>query len=200
MSRSHAATRTLTLFAEASPARTSASPVGGQDSAEPGLVFGSTSRGSSRALGRASSSSRTSPAAHDGGCPRCGATSANSATTPPPSGFLPLTSARPTSGDESSLLPTPSASSYGSNKGGAAGRTGKDRPSLDSMARRGLLLPTPTAHNAKETGAPGELRRNSPMLGTMAMHGQLEHPRGPLLPSFVEWMMGFPEGWTALDD
>lgn len=26
------------------------------------------------------------------------------------------------------------------------------------------------------------------------------HPPGPLLPSFVEWMMGFPDGWTELDE
>src|SRR5690606_41850587 len=36
------------------------------------------------------------------------------------------------------LLPTPSASSYGSNQGGAAGRTGKIRPSLETMARKNL--------------------------------------------------------------
>jgi hypothetical protein len=38
--------------------------------------------------------------------------------------------------DGSSLLPTPSASSYGTNKGGAAGRVGKERPSLQTMAKR----------------------------------------------------------------
>lgn len=42
-----------------------------------------------------------------------------------------------------SLLPTPAATSYGSNQGGAAGRTGPVRHSLESMARGGLLLPTP---------------------------------------------------------
>lgn len=44
----------------------------------------------------------------------------------------------------SGLLPTPAAQSYGSNQGGAAGRTGKVRPSLEAMARTGLL-PSPTA-------------------------------------------------------
>ncbi len=37
--------------------------------------------------------------------------------------------------DGSCLLPTPSASNYGTNKGGAAGRVGKVRPSLNSLAR-----------------------------------------------------------------
>lgn len=49
---------------------------------------------------------------------------------------------------EVTLLPTPSASNYGTNQGGAAGRVGPVRESLDTMARRGrfdgALLPTPT--------------------------------------------------------
>lgn len=44
----------------------------------------------------------------------------------------------------SNLLPTPSAVSYGSNQGGAAGRVGEKRHSLESLARLGLL-PTPEA-------------------------------------------------------
>ena len=36
------------------------------------------------------------------------------------------------------LFPTPAAQSYGSNQGGAAGRTGKVRPSLETMARQGM--------------------------------------------------------------
>ena len=60
------------------------------------------------------------------------------------------------------MLPTPTASSYGSNRGGAAGRTGKIRHSLGSMARLGML------------GTPGKLSAR-----------------------FVQWMMGFPEGWLC---
>jgi hypothetical protein len=42
--------------------------------------------------------------------------------------------------------PTPSATSYGSNQGGAAGRVGPIRYSLESLARQGKLnLPTPSA-------------------------------------------------------
>ena len=40
------------------------------------------------------------------------------------------------SGCSAWLLPTPAAQSYGTNKGGAAGRVGKERPSLETMARR----------------------------------------------------------------
>lgn len=52
------------------------------------------------------------------------------------------------------LLPTPSATSYGSNQGGAAGRTGKVRPSLETMAKHNLW-PTPTARlGDKKRGMP----------------------------------------------
>ncbi|HET6481235.1 MAG TPA: DNA (cytosine-5-)-methyltransferase, partial [Actinoplanes sp.] len=42
------------------------------------------------------------------------------------------------------ILPTPAASAYGSNQGGAAGRVGPVRRSLDGLARHDLL-PTPRA-------------------------------------------------------
>jgi len=65
------------------------------------------------------------------------------------------------------LLPTPTASSYGSNQGGAAGRVGPVRHSLESMARMDLL-PTP---RATDIGTGG--RRSSegwrPQLGQAVM-------------------------------
>lgn len=45
------------------------------------------------------------------------------------------------------LLPTPTASQYGTCVGGAAGRTGRVRASLNTMARSGLW-PTPTCQDA----------------------------------------------------
>jgi hypothetical protein len=57
-----------------------------------------------------------------------------------------LKSARHIRESESISLPTPSATSYGSNQGGAAGRTGKVRHSLESMAKHNLW-PTPTAQD-----------------------------------------------------
>lgn len=70
--------------------------------------------------------------------------------------------------DESLLLPTPTASRYGSSQNGCPGdgRTqykGKGKPSLWTMAARGTL--------------PG-------------------HPVGPLDPRYMEWMLGFPDLWT----
>jgi hypothetical protein len=52
------------------------------------------------------------------------------------------------------------------------------------------LWPTPTAHNAKETNAPSEANRNTPTLASQA--------GGSLNPTWVEWLMGWPLGWTDL--
>ena len=55
--------------------------------------------------------------------------------------------------------------------------------------------PTPTCHVVKETGAPCEKARNTPGLGTLAAVGLLGTP-GKLNPTWVEWLMGWPSGWT----
>lgn len=52
------------------------------------------------------------------------------------------------------------------------------------------MFPTPTAHNAKECNSPSEHNRNTPTLAT--------HAGGKLNPMWVEWLMGWPLGWTDL--
>jgi len=52
------------------------------------------------------------------------------------------------------------------------------------------IWPTPTAHNAKETNAPSEALRNEPTLASRV--------GGHLNPTWVEWLMGWPLGWTDL--
>ncbi len=96
-----------------------------------------------------------------------------------------------TEGEGFSLLPTPSASSYGSNQEGAAGRTGKKRHSLQTLAKRGELLATPTAKG----------NQLAPQMKKWASCRAFKkaHPPGPLHPQFVEWMMGFPKDWTEID-
>jgi DNA (cytosine-5)-methyltransferase 1 len=53
---------------------------------------------------------------------------------------------------EVSLLPTPTATSYGSNQSASAGAA--VRPSLDSLASSGALLPTPAPRLGDERGSP----------------------------------------------
>ena len=50
--------------------------------------------------------------------------------------------------------------------------------------------PTPTAHLAKETNAPSEANRNEPSMASRV--------GGKLNPTWVEWLMGWPLGWTDL--
>ncbi len=56
-------------------------------------------------------------------------------------------------GGKGRMFPTPAANPYGSNQGGALGRKGKIRPSLETMARKSLW-PTPSARDYKGASAP----------------------------------------------
>jgi len=53
------------------------------------------------------------------------------------------------------------------------------------------LLPTPTANDAKNNAGPSQYQRHAEALNVIA--------GGPLNPEWVEWLMGFPVGWTALE-
>jgi hypothetical protein len=117
--------------------------------------------------------------------------------------------------DGSSLLPTPAASSYGTNRGGAAGRTGKVRPSLATMAKNGMW-PTPRAQDGPKGGpsqrdtlpaavsawpTPTARDWKSGSHGTQGNSRPLsEKVGGQLNPTWVEWLMGYPTGWTVLED
>lgn len=133
-----------------------------------------------------------------------------------------------------SLLPTPSASSYGTNKGGAAGRVGSARPSLETMARKNLW-PTPRAADAGKNqrtveGVAKEVARKGSPQGLLSAvrlwptptaspnanrttkprpsetdgrgHGRTLSGEvgGQLNPTFVEWLMGYPIGWSVCAD
>lgn len=82
--------------------------------------------------------SRTSSILGAGGCPNCEAPSTESGMPACHFKCPPATLEAATKGAESSLLPTPTASSYGSCRGGGAGRVGKWRKSLQSL---GILNP-----------------------------------------------------------
>src|SRR5260221_690364 len=136
-----------TLWPEDPPVRDTASP----DASSEQVTNAGDGPGcgpSSTPSGPRSSSSRTSPT--------CSApVSETSSSSLPTTGSMrggvvspqPPWAHRISAGDSSSLLPTATATSYGTNQGGAAGRTGPSRPSLGMMARRGLW-PTPRAHSS----------------------------------------------------
>ncbi len=103
---------------------------------------------------------------------------------------------------EYGLLPTPCAQMGGYNKSDS--KNAKIRPSLEMMARHGLwpkMYPTPVATDGK--GAPAiesvkrrelESKRGVRLEEHLARSGEI----GQLNPTWVEWLMGWPLGWTDL--
>ncbi len=84
----------------------------------------------------------------------------------------------------SGILPTLTASSYGSNKGGSAGRVGRERLSLRKMVP---TLMTTGATYMEYPAKGGKVR-------VIMLPGMVD---GPLSPRYLEWFMGFPDGWIT---
>lgn len=181
-----------------SHARTLASQGKAQASTARRAGSGARCAESSKSAGRESSSPRTPAAAGLGGCPSCGATCTSEDIPACRFTCRPVRSGLPTrgSGASSSRLPTPTASAYGSCQGGAAGREWQpERLSLQSMARRGLL-PTPTVKG--DHSRRGLSARSGDGLATYV--NEAGGQTGPLAPSFLEWMMGWPTGYSLPTD
>ncbi len=115
--------------------------------------------------------------------------------------FQPLKLAPRTYASAGSYLPTPTATPYGSNQGGAAGRVGKKRESLDSMAR---MWPTPRVQDCrgerKETHDTRMAKRKAAGQSTGGYSSLAGQVGGQLNPTWIEWLMGYPSEWTALED
>jgi hypothetical protein len=58
------------------------------------------------------------------------------------------------------------------------------------MAVAREFYPTPTTQDDKNNGSISQQKRNTPPLNSVA--------GGPLNPNWVEWLMGYPTGWTDL--
>lgn len=73
----------------------------------------------------------------------------------------------------------------------SASRTGG--MSLSTAVR---LWPTPTAQDAKNSSLPPSQQTRDSIPGELMREGM----SGSLNPTWVEWLMGFPAGWTDLED
>lgn len=82
------------------------------------------------------------------------------------------------------IFPTPTVCGNHNRKG--ASKTSQD--GLATCVQK--LLPTPTANDAKCNGTPSQQNRSSAALNVVA--------GGSLNPEWVEWLMGFPRGWTEV--
>ncbi len=91
----------------------------------------------------------------------------------------------------SSRAPTPTVcGNY--NRKGASATSGNG---LATWVKQ--RLPTPIVHDSKSMGL-SELNRKSPCLAAMVKWpGNGQQPGGQLNPEWVEWLMGWPIGWTA---
>lgn len=193
---------------EGSPARTSASPGKGPVLLASEADYGSSSPESLARFDRGTSSWRTSQLCLIEGTarfsetwPRSGMTRSGIAYRLPPL-------VRLTAGIESgSLAPTPTAGDSRAS-GSRNTATSKAHPgvSLTDWARgdggKGrALLPTPRASEWKGTGPLGSKSHlHCVSRGYLnATMQELSGTTGRLAPPFVEWMMGFPHDWTALD-
>jgi hypothetical protein len=90
--------------------------------------------------------------------------------------------------------PTPTAQTYGTNRGGSAGRTGPVRPSLDAAARQ---WSTPVASDGDGRGQ-WKNREASPHATRGGMPRLTEDLGALLNPHWVEALMGWPTGLTGL--
>lgn len=107
---------------------------------------------------------------------------------------------RPTADSGFGLLPTPNVPNGGRSlahvefKGNTAYSRGKKvQVGLEGLCKLGML---PTPHSNCHTG-PGHAAQGGENLQTAVANGT---GPGLLSPCFVEWMMGFPAGWTELSD
>ena len=62
------------------------------------------------------------------------------------------------------------------------------------------LLPTPTAHLGQEIGCPADWKRSSNLTCRILDLENMNLQRGKVKAEFIESMMGYPKGWTALDE
>ena len=82
------------------------------------------------------------------------------------------------------IFPTPTVCGNYNRRGASS----NSQDGLATFVRK--LLPTPTANDAKNNGTASQQNRNSAALNVVA--------RGSLNPDWVEWLMGFPRGWTEV--
>lgn len=91
------------------------------------------------------------------------------------------------------LWPTPKSSPSGPDFA-RANREGSGGDDLATAVAR-TLLPTPTAQDSKNATLPPSQQERDSIPGRLLRDGH----SGALNPEFVEYLMGFPAGWTDLE-
>ena len=111
---------------------------------------------------------------------------------------------RPINGSAFGWLPTVTARDWRSGKASEATYERNSRPLSEVIGRD--WLPTLQARDGTPRGAQAKRylnpERSNDLPDAIAWHLEQDtgDGKGPLSPCFCEWMMGYPEGWTDVDD
>ena len=181
----------LTSWLADFPVRTSASPEAGRASKASGPASGERWPGLLARFDRDSCSWRTAQHSLFEG-------SASSSVTWPRSGMTvggrcymrPTVVPRIAANESGSSVTCPTPTASDGRKSGPASGHGDGTLSLPAYAAR---FPTPAASDWKGSSQPGQRRGQltDPAIGAIS-------PGGRLNPEWVEWLMGWPIGWTGL--
>ena len=101
----------------------------------------------------------------------------------------------------SGLLPTPVASTGGATKNWQPIRPSGHREAL-TLQEYVKMFPTPTARDYKGAVKPETMKAKGRNPNTNSLPDAIEYrgESGRLNPTWVEWLMGYPLGHTALED
>ena len=218
------------LFAEDSPAKTSARQAKGPELGESAAAYGKNTADLLANYDQGTSSWRTSQHCLLGGLesfsetwPRSGTMRSGIAYQLPP--LVPLTA-----GTDSGLLPTPMTTDYRINAGQPSSVARKSPqlgaivgmfPTPTSRDWKGAyseksqqnkprwllpdavkMWPTPQASDNRDRGnlSSGAIKRRVEKGKQIMLSQSVSELNGALNPTWVEWLMGFPLGWTDLKD
>ena len=205
----------LTWFLEASRVRTSAQPEKAPGSTASEAGFGEKWRELSVRYDPDTSSWRTHRSLWDEGLPEC-------SVILPRWGLMRngvclerMTLALRTAANDAGLLPTPLASNTKAQhmrSGGRPARSYWPTPKANDAEKRGNFdtsnprnglpaaaksWPTPTVNDSKNCTLPPSQVKHDNIPGALLRDG--EKTGGQLNPTWVEWLMGWPIGWTDLE-
>lgn len=188
----------LTWFLAASRARTSALPEKAPDLTASAPVCGRKWTGSLARYDPDSCTWRTAQSSLLGGLDEYSGTWPRWGTTVGGELYLLPTPAPPIAGNVSGSWPTPTAS-LGTKGGRITPRKGRNGGTLIEAVSLRQKWPTPVASMSKGS-SPAALTRKS---GRSRENDRLDHKvmatdGGQLNPIWVEWLMGWPLGWTDL--
>lgn len=94
------------------------------------------------------------------------------------------------------LWPTPRATDWKDGRGKTGNRSEEAAAKAGwTLSEKVKLLPTPTAQDAKNATLPPSQQERDSIPGRLLRDGH----SGALNPQWVEWLMGYPSGWTDLE-